>query len=591
MDAMDTAKPTTKDRGIRRQSGNDRKPQKRIGEILVELGYATEEQIEEALKAKSDSHLRLGTRLIRAGVIDEVQLANALSTRLGVGFTTLGHLSEIDADAVSVVPERLARRYVLIPLKSEDDLLTVAMASPGNVFAIDAVQSATGKKIKALAAPEKAIRNAIERFYGFGQDLESSVSELASLEIAEEEESASSQLDLSQVKNEAEDAPVVKYVDSLISHAIRDRASDIHIEPGRKSVSVRIRVDGRLRTTSAPPKSMQNAVISRIKILANLDIAEKRLPLDGRIRVKCGGRGVDLRVSTLPGIHGEKVVLRVLDKSAMNMELDALGADPAFLDHLKAILGRPTGMILVTGPTGSGKTTTLYGALNFLRDVTKNVVSVEDPVEYEIDGVTQVAARPEIDMTFARALRAILRQDPDVVMVGEMRDIETLDIGMRASLTGHLVLSTLHTNDAVSTITRLINMGAERYLIASTLVTTIGQRLLRCICPECKEEHPLPDALRRDLAERLGTDVPAALWRGRGCTLCGGTGYYGRTGVYEHFHLDAAARDLLVRQAPEDELRAYQREHCSKGLLDAALRKALAGQTSLEEALQLKMAE
>jgi len=546
MGAMDTATPTKKDTTLRRQSGNDRKPRKRIGDVLVELGYATEEQVEEALKAKSDSRLRLGTRLVRAGVIDEVQLADALSARLGVGFTALEHLSEIDTDAVSVVPERLARRYVLIPVKSEDDALTVAMSSPGNVFAIDAVQSATGKKVKVLAAPAKAIRNAIERFYGFGQDLESSVSELASIEIAKEEEVDSSQLDPIEAKNEAEDAPVVKYVDSLISHAVRDRASDIHIEPGRKSVSVRIRVDGRLRSTSAPPKNMQNAVISRIKILANLDIAEKRLPLDGRIRIKCSGRDVDLRVSTLPGIHGEKVVLSVLDKSAVNMELGALGADPAFLDHLKAILGRPSGMILVTGPTGSGKTTTLYGALNFVRNVTKNIVSVEDPVEYEIEGVTQVAARPEIDMTFARALRAILRQDPDVVMVGEMRDLETLEIGMRASLTGHLVLSTLHTNDAVSTITRLIDMGAERYLIASTLVTTIGQRLLRCICPECREEHELADALRRDLAERLETDVPSALWRGRGCTVCGGTGYYGRTGVYEHFHLDAAARDCLA---------------------------------------------
>jgi len=569
------------------QIRRDDKRRKRLGEILIALGYATREQVEEALKDGGHGQ-RLGTRLKEMGVIDDAQLAEALSLQLGVGYTNLAHVGDIDPAAVAYVPERVARRFQLIPLAKDGSTLTVAMANPENVFAIDAVESATGLQVLVVAAPEQAIRRAIDRFYGFGPDLESSASELASLEIPDESEEGPD-LDISQLKHEAEDAPVVKYVDSLISHAIRDRASDIHIEPGRESVSVRIRVDGRLRPTIAPPKVMQNAVISRIKILSNLDIAEKRLPLDGRLRVRLYGRDVDLRVSTLPTIHGEKVVMRVLDKTAVCIDLDQLGAEPAFLDHLKGVLKRPNGMILVTGPTGSGKTTTLYACLNHLRDETKNIVTVEDPVEYEIDGINQVAARPNIGMTFARALRAILRQDPDVVMVGEMRDLETLEIGIRASLTGHLVLSTLHTNDAVSTVTRMINMEAEPYLIAATLLTAIAQRLVRRICEECKEEYDLSPAVHERLEQLLQQPVPTRLWRGRGCAACANTGYYGRTAVFEYFHIDSDARDLITRRASENELRKLQRERCSGSLLENALRKAVAGITTVDEALQLEV--
>ncbi len=566
----------------------DDKRQKRLGDILAALGYATPEQIGTALKGDGRPGLRLGARLKTMGVVNDAQLAEALSLHFGVGYTSLIHLSEIDPAAVSCVPERIARRFQLIPVLREAGTITVAMASPENVFAIDAVQSATSLKVLVVAAPEQAIRRAIDRFYGLGPDLESSASELASLEIAEDEEEQR-ELDISQLKHEAEDAPVVKYVDSLISQAIRDRASDVHIEPGRNSVSVRIRVDGLLRPTIAPPKSMQNAVISRIKILSSLDIAEKRLPLDGRLRVKLRGREVDLRVSTLPTIHGEKVVLRVLDKTSLRIELDQIGADAGFVEHLKGVLARPNGMILVTGPTGSGKTTTLYACLNHIREDTKNIVTVEDPVEYEIEGINQVAARPSIGMSFARALRSILRQDPDVVMVGEMRDLETLEIGIRASLTGHLVLSTLHTNDAVSTVTRMVNMGAEPYLIATTLLTTVAQRLVRCICGECKREYEVPDTLRADLEKTFKTDIPKKLWRGRGCALCGDSGCYGRTAVFEYFHMDAEARDMVTRHVQESELRKHQRENYSGSLMDNSLKKALAGITTIEEAMQLEV--
>lgn len=564
------------------------RPEKRLGDILVELGYADPASIEAALTKSRDSHLLMGMKLLQENVIDDHQLAHALSIRFGIGYTELSKPNDIDPTAVSCVPERMARRYVLIPCKLENDVLTVAMACPTNVFAIDAVRAATGFQVRVEVAPESAVRKAVERCYEFGADLESSVSELADIVTTDSDDEP--EQDAGQMRNEAENAPVVKYVDSLIAHAIHDRASDVHIEPGRKNVSVRIRVDGKLRQTIAPPKNMQNAVVSRIKILAALDIAEKRLPLDGRIRVKMQGREVDLRVSTMPTIFGEKVVLRVLDKSAVCKGLDEIGADGDFLEKLKTSLHRPNGMILVTGPTGSGKSTTLYGCLNYIRDVSKNVISVEDPVEYEMEGITQVPARPGIGMTFARALRAILRQDPDVVMVGEMRDLETLEIGIRASLTGHLVLSTLHTNDAVATITRMINMGAESYLVASTLIETIAQRLVRRVCTACKEEYDVPDALRADLEKRMETEVPPKLWRGAGCTLCGNTGYYGRTAVFEYFPIDTTAREMIISGASESDLRTYQRKAASGCLLDNALLKVLKGITTVDEAMQLEMA-
>ena len=560
-------------------------PKKRIGEILVDLGYCTSEEVASALDSNGDEHLQLGTRLIKAGVIDDIELAHALAVRTGVGFTDMAHLTDIDQNVIACVPERLARRYLLIPIDLKENVLSLAMANPANVFAIDAVRAATGLQVNVLAAPEKAIRKAIERFYGFSLDLESISTEMASVEISPEEESESA-IDIEQMLSVAEDAPVVKYVDSLISRAIHDRASDIHIEPAREEVSVRLRVDGKLRPTVAPPKSMQNAVISRIKILSNLDIAEKRLPLDGRLHVRFQNRDVDLRVSTLPTIHGEKVVLRILDKTALQLELESLGGTPEFQGHLKTVLRQPNGIILVTGPTGSGKSTTLYACLNYVRDITKNIVTVEDPVEYEMEAITQIAARPDIGMTFANALRSILRQDPDIVMVGEIRDLETLEIAIRASLTGHLVLSTLHTNDAVSTVTRMVNMGAEPYLIASTLASAIAQRLVRRVCPECKKEVPLSDDERSQVSKVIPNSPPQALWKGTGCALCGKTGYYGRTAVFEYFRIDDETRRLITHQAPESELRAHQRETTSGTLLDNAFLKALEGVTTIEEAMQ-----
>jgi len=559
---------------------------KRIGDILVELGYATEEQIERGVKRSIDQRRLLGKLLVEDGIIDEVQLSEALSVRLGVGFTTLSQVSDIDPEAVAKAPERLARRYTLIPTKIEGGALCVAMSNPSNVFAIDAVRSATGYPVKVFAAPESAVLRALDRHHGFDMGFETEESAEGEVEVAQAE--ASEGPSVEEALSVAGDAPVVKYVDSLISRAIHDRASDIHIEPARQRLDVRLRIDGKLRPTTAPPKSVQNAVISRIKILANLDIAEKRLPLDGRLHVKYQGREVDLRVSTLPSIHGEKVVLRVLDRTALKLDLDSLGADDAFVGRLRSVLGCPNGIILVTGPTGSGKSTTLYACLNRLRDVTRNIVTVEDPVEYEIEGITQVAARPDIGLDFARALRSILRQDPDVVMVGEIRDLETLQIAIRASLTGHLVLSTLHTNDAVSSVTRLVNMGAEPYLIAATLLSAIAQRLVRVICEECKEEYAVADSVRSDIRRRTGTELPKRLWRGAGCAICGGSGYFGRSAVFEDFEMDEPGREMIARGTSESELRYHQRERSTPTLLDNALANALAGVTTLEEALQFQ---
>ena len=572
---------------------NDQASGRRIGEILVALGYITQAQIEQALESKEDAHARLGLKLLRRGVINEAQLAYAMSVRLGIAFTDLAEPSEMQPAAIAAVPDRIARRYLLVPLRIEGNLLVVAMSSPGNVYALDVVRAVTGYEVKPVAAPEHAIRLALQRCYGISSELQSSASELATTraeqEIAlggEEEEAVT---DTEQLLSQAEDAPVVKYVESLINDSIAARASDIHIEPGRESVSVRVRVDGRLRQTIPPPKQMQNAVISRIKILSRLDIAEKRLPLDGRMRARYQGRDVDLRVSTMPSIYGEKVVLRVLDRTSVQLDLEKIITDANFLAHLQKILARQNGMVLVTGPTGSGKTTTLYASLQYVKNITKNVISVEDPIEYEIEGVTQVHARPEIGLTFARALRSILRQDPDIIMVGEMRDLDTLEIGIRSALTGHLVLSTIHTNDSVSTITRMVNMGSEPYLIASTLITAIAQRLVRSICPHCKEEYSLSDPVRSRMHEILKEDIPKQLWRGTGCANCAGTGYRGRAAVFEYFHLDEEVRELVTRRASEADLRAHQRKHSSGNLLENALRKAIAGITTLEDAFEMEM--
>jgi len=566
-------------------------PGRRIGEILMDLGYVSQEQIEQALENRVDAYARLGMRLLRKGVINEAQLAYAMSLRLGIPFTELNDPSETQPAAIAAVPDRIARRYSLIPLRIEGNVLSVAMSSPGNVYALDVVRAVTGYEVKPMAAPENAIRQALERCYGIRSELQSSATELAITGTEEETRLSREEAvtDTEQLLNEAEDAPVVKYVDSLINDAIGGRASDIHIEPGRNAVSVRMRVDGRLRQTIPPPKTMQNAVISRIKILSRLDIAEKRLPLDGRMRAKFQGREVDLRVSTLPSIYGEKVVLRILDRSSVNLDLSKIITDVSFLEHLKKILTRQNGMILVTGPTGSGKTTTLYASLQYVKNVTKNVISVEDPIEYEVEGVTQVHARPEIGLTFARALRSILRQDPDIIMVGEMRDLDTLEIGIRSALTGHLVLSTIHTNDSVSTVTRMVNMGTEPYLIASTLITAIAQRLVRSICPHCKEEYDLSDPVRARVHEILKEDVPKRLWRGAGCATCAGSGYRGRAAVFEYFNLDDESKELVTRRASETDMRAYQRKHSSGSLLENALRKALAGITTLDDAFELEM--
>ena len=551
-----------------------RKP-KQLGQILIEQGLITEEQLQTALEVHHRTPKSLGRVLIDMGLIREADLVRALAEQVGLEFVDLSE-TQIDPAAAALLPETLARRYRALPIGERDGKLLVAMSDPANVYALDDIRAITNRDVQPVVATASDVEQAISRFSQLEGQVEQLASEAASALEAEGEE---------DLEAAVEDAPIVKLVNAIMTQAVADRASDVHIEPHEKDLRVRFRVDGVLHEAMPrAPKAIQNGLISRLKVMADLNIAEKRVPQDGRISMKVGGRQLDLRVATLPTVWGEKVVIRVLDKSQALIKLEELGfLDDAYKRYEEAFR-KPYGAILVTGPTGSGKSTTLYATLNILNSIDRNIITVEDPVEYRLPGVNQIQVNPKAGLTFASALRSILRADPDIVLIGEIRDKETAMIAVEAALTGHLVLSTLHTNDAPSAITRLIEMDVETFLVASAIDCVVAQRLARKLCERCKE------AYRPEPAELLEAGYPewrvpeiVELFRPVGCGSCAKTGYRGRIGLYEVMPMSEEIERLTVERASSDEIKAVAIQQGMQTLKEDGLEKARMGLTSIEE--------
>jgi len=547
------------------------KERKKIGEILIEAGYITEEQLEKALKEQAVTGEKLGEILIKKGWIGKEELDQSLAKQIGVSRFDLSSYI-VDPEVVRLVPEHLARQYKLIPVFKVENTLTIAMVDPTNVFIIDELQRATECMVEPVLADEMSIHRAHEQYYGTSGSLQDIISSL----------------DKEKIKNFedlGEEAPVIKLVNLVIAKAIEQDASDIHIEPEDKFLGIRYRVDGILYRRDSLPKYLQPAIISRIKIMSGLDVAEKRLPQDGRILMKVGNKDIDFRVSTCPTIHGENAVLRILDKSSMTVGLEGIGFSHKQLGIFKDLISQPYGIILVTGPTGSGKTTTLYSALKKLNKEDVNIMTVEDPVEYQFPQIRQVPVNPKIGLTFAAALRSFLRQDPDIIMVGEIRDSETAEIAVQAALTGHLVLSTLHTNDAPTAFTRLVEMGIEPFLVSSSLIGVLAQRLVRKICSHCKEEYIPSTEILASLEFEPNAGIKFS--RGKGCRLCGNTGYKGRVGIIELLKNSPAIQELILKKASADEIKKQGGKEGMTTLRDSAMQKLLDGVTTVAEVLRV----
>lgn len=563
---------------------------KLLGQILVEEGKITEEQLEKALELQKASNELLGYVLVHMGFVTDRDIIQAYSKQIDVPFVDLED-TQVNLDAVRLVPREVVLRHRIIPIKKNERLLTVAMVNPLNVFAVDDLRQITGLNIKSAIAPEKEILKAIDQYYRIGLSVSEAISDITaediptgSVRIAEEEEEE--EINIGELRELGEEAPIIRMVNAVVMQAIRDRATDIHIEPQERELRVRYRVDGLLHEAMTPPKRLQAAIISRIKIMSNLDIAEKRLPQDGRIMLNVEGKEYDFRVATCPSMFGEKVELRILDKSGLLLELNKLGFSPEIQATFEDLINKPYGMVLTTGPTGCGKTTTLYSALNKLNTPEKNLITIEEPIEYQLKGVAQAQVNYKAGLTFANALRSILRQDPDIVMVGEVRDKETAEIAIHAALTGHLVLSTVHTNDAALTVARFFHMGVEPFLMSSSFIGIISQRLTRTICPKCKEAYETS----ADTLRKLGLNLESGsitLYRGKGCELCKYTGYYGRTGVFELMRIDDELREMIVKKASAVELREAAKRKGMKSLLEDGLEKVLEGITTIEEAVRV----
>jgi type IV pilus assembly protein PilB len=547
---------------------------KRFGEMLVEYGLVEPEKLEEALEIQNKTGEKLGKVLKDMGVVSKQELIEILGIQLGMPQINL-HRYIIDPTAVKSIPESLAKRLKAVPVKKEEDHLVVAMSNPLDIFAIDDIRLTSGLNVKPVLADEEDILTVINQYYTMKESIEQVIDELAGADFGIE----------TAVENEleaSERAPVVKLVNSIIQQGIRDVASDIHIEPGEHVVKIRYRVDGILHEIMKYPKHLHNAVIARIKIISDMDITIKRLPQDGRKNFEFDGINVDLRISTLPTVHGEKIAIRILDRDKYFLKLENLGFTSENLLEFREIINYPYGMILVSGPTGSGKTTTLYSTLHELDFVGENIVTIEDPVEYMLEGINQVQVQPKIGLTFAEGLRSILRQDPNIIMVGEIRDSETADIAIRAALTGHLVLSTIHTNDSASAITRLIDMGVEPFLIASSVIGVVAQRLVRKICPECRGEYEADD---KELLS-LGISGPQKLYKGAGCSFCNNTGYKGRVAIYEMLKLLKEHRSLIIGKASSDKIKEISVKNGMKTLKESGVDLVLKGITTTDEILK-----
>ncbi|MGH2426761.1 MAG: type IV-A pilus assembly ATPase PilB [bacterium] len=556
-----------------------------LGQILLDEGVVTREQLEKAMQMQHRSGGHLGRILVEQGVVTEQQLAKALSVQWGLEVVDLGAI-EIDADVVKVIPQHIAQRHKVLAISKTRRKLRLAIADPLNVVALDDVRLITGLEIEAAVAAEDDILAAISRHYVGNESLEEAIRQASDIDL-EQMETREEDVSIEKLRTLTEEAPVVRLVNLIISQAISDGASDIHIEPHRRSLHVRYRIDGVLHDVMTPPKGVKHAMVSRVKIMANIDIAERRLPQDGRSHVVIEGKEYDLRVSTLPTAFGEKVVMRILDQSTTKVGLNKLGFTVAMLETWGELASKPYGMILVSGPTGSGKTTTLYSTLNKINSLEKNIMTVEDPVEYQLARVNQVQVNPKAGLTFASGLRSFLRQDPDIIMVGEIRDRDTAEIAIQASLTGHLVLSTIHTNDAPSATTRLIDMGIEPFLITSSLTGVLAQRLARTICAHCKESYTPPvEALHRlGLAPESGEEI--VFYRGKGCDRCKGSGYKGRLGLFELMVITEPIRELVLKGVSSNEIREQAISEGMKGLREDGILKVLEGATTVDELLRV----
>ena len=555
--------------------------QDKLGEILVREGLITLEQLRKALLEQKNSGMRLGYTLVKLGFIEETEVSKMLARQYRMPAVDLSRF-EVDAKILKLIPPDIAARHTVLPLKREGRTLTVAIADPNNVAAIEDIKFITRCDVFPVIAGEYTLRNAIERYYQQSdaqlQTLLKSVEAAEDLEVVEDQEDEDV-----KAQDLADDAPVVKLINGLLTDAVKRGASDIHIEPFEHEMRVRYRVDGALQEVMKPPVKMRAALTSRVKIMAQLNIAERRVPQDGRIKLKMGARVIDFRVSTLPVLFGEKIVLRILDKGNLTLDLKTFGFEPKSEENLLRAIENPYGMVLVTGPTGSGKTTTLYSALSRINQINVNIMTAEDPVEYNLLGINQVLVRNEVGMTFAAALKAFLRQDPNIIMVGEIRDLETGSIAIKAALTGHLVLSTLHTNDAPSTITRMVDMGIEPFNVASAVNLIVAQRLVRRICKECKQQHEYtPEEMHA-----FGIDKKEGPFsKGAGCDTCAGTGYRGRQGLYEVMHLTSPLRREILKGASTEELRDLAVKEGMLTLRMDGMMKVKRGITTLEEVVK-----
>lgn len=559
--------------------------QEQIGELLLQEGLITRENLDRALSEQREHGTRLGFNLVSQGAVSERDLTRVLSRQFRVPAVDLSDV-DLDPKILQLIPAEFAAKHLVLPLRRVGRTLTVAMASPTDLSIIDDLKFITRFDIDAVVAGEYSLRNAIDKYYEVTTDrLGELLEELEEqeIEIVEDEEE---QYSASQLAVQVEEAPVVRLINGFLTDAVRRGASDIHIEPYERELRVRYRIDGALQEIMKPPLRMKAALISRVKILADLNIAERRIPQDGRIKLKIGRRVIDFRVSTLPVLFGEKIVLRILDKSNLTLDLEVFGMEPKAESDFVEAISRPYGMVLVTGPTGSGKTTTLYSALSRLNRQEVNIITAEDPVEYNLRGINQVQVRSEIGMSFAAALRAFLRQDPNIIMVGEIRDLETGGIAVKAALTGHLVLSTLHTNDAASTITRMVDMGIEMFNVASAVNLITAQRLVRRICDNCRvEAEYLPEELE---AAGFKSDQVSnvTFYRGEGCEGCNGSGYAGRQGLYEVLPMDSTLRRMVLQGASAEELKQHAVACGMLTLRDDGLVKARRGVTTLDEVIK-----
>lgn len=560
---------------IEKRGDNMQQTRKRLGDLLVESGLLTENQLQTTLKEKSQGQ-KLGDALLQRGYITEQQLIEVLEFQLGIPHISL-YRYPFDTKLFNLVPKEIAKRNQLIPLKKEGDKLFVAMADPMDFFAIDDLRLSTGFQIETAIATKDDILRAINKYYDIDEGFEELMGTIPEARITQEE------------KINDQDSPIVRLVNQLLSNAVALKASDVHIDPQETKVVIRYRIDGILRTERVLPKHMQGLLTARIKIMSNLDITEHRIPQDGRIKVNLDFHPIDLRVSSLPTVFGEKIVMRILDLGSSLNDINKLGFNKLNLNRFIKMIEKPTGIVLITGPTGSGKSSTLYAALNKLNSEEVNIITVEDPVEYQVEGVNQIQVNPNVGMTFATGLRSILRQDPNIIMVGEIRDKETVEVAIRASLTGHLVLSTIHTNDSLSTVTRLVDMGVEPFLVASSLSGIVAQRLIRRVCRDCAEEQ-VPSMREVEIFAKRGMGIDKII-RGKGCSSCSMTGYKGRIAIHEVLVINDEMKQVIMNGESFIKLRELAIKNKMIFLIDDGLLKVKQGLTTTEEVLRVAIPE